>query len=309
MIRKSMKTPLKTYIKNTWECIKYPFIYPRNRWDDKYHANVLSDKLYELNKQSSMLVGVSISLERNADDLEKKYYHIYAKDDKFNFEAFLTPIDASTTIDKGFNILNICNENSTVTHNLNDQIGRSDKFEILGISIGEHLNSPYIKVHVKLKDETDTTNYGFPYYNARLITDAKIRKKYEFWNWVDKKILDKIFIFPKYTEWDALKGYKGWYNTFGKDLLKELRKQLVKDKLLYKFRIRDIKEKWGVLEIYTNYRTEGVGQILDKYKSLSRKTCIYCGKQAIYCTKGWVRYICEDCLSKVNNNKGYTKIK
>lgn len=303
-----MKTSLITYIKNTWECIKYPFLYPRNRWDDKYHANILSNKLYELNKQSSMLVGVSISLERNTDDLEKTYYHCYVKDDKFNFEAYLTPIEASTTRDRGFNILNICNKNSEITHNLNSQIGIPDKFEILGISIGEHLNSPYIKVHVKLKDETDTTNYGFPYYNARLIIDAKIRKKYEFWNWVDKNILDRIFIFPKYTEWDSLKGYKGWYKTFGSDLLKELRKQLVKDKLLYKFRIRDIKEKWGVLEVYTNYRTEGIAQILDKYKSLSRKTCIYCGKPATYCTKGWVRYICEDCLNKINN-KGYTKIK
>lgn len=298
-----MKTPLKTYIKNSWMCIKYPFLYPRNRWDDKYHANVLSNKLYELNKQSSILVGVSISLERNTDDSEQKY-HLYGNYDNNRFEAYLT----SSYEDSGYDILNICNKNCVIKHNLKNQLGGSDKFEILGISIGEHLNSTYIKVHIKLKDETDTTNYGFPYYNARLITDAKIHKKYKFWNWVDKKILDKIFIFPKYTEWDALKGYKGWYKTFGDDLLKELRKQLVKDKLLYKFRIRDIKEKWGVLEIYTNYRTDGVGKILDKYKSLSRKTCIYCGKPATYCTKGWVRHICEDCLNKANN-KGYTKIK
>lgn len=297
-----MKTPLKTYIKNTWECIRYPFLYPRNRWDDKYHANVLSNKLYELNKQSSMSVGVSISLERNTDGLEQKY-HWYGRYDNIRFEAYLT----SSSEDSGYDTLNICNENCVIKHNLNNQIGRPDKFEVLGISINEHLNNPYIKVHVKLKDETDTTNYGFPYYNVRLITDAKIRKKYEFWNWVDKKILDKIFIFPKYTEWDALKGYKGWYKTFGKDLLKELRKQLVKDGLLYKFRIRDIKEKCGVLEIYTNYRTEGVGKILDKYTALSRKTCIYCGKPAEYCTKGWVRYICEDCLNKENNNKRYTE--
>lgn len=297
-----MKTPLKTYIKNTWECIRYPFLYPRNRWDDKYHANVLSNKLYELNKQSSMSVGVSISLERNTDGLEQKY-HWYGRYDNIRFEAYLT----SSSEDSGYDTLNICNENCVIKHNLNNQIGIPDKFEVLGISINEHLNNPYIKVHVKLKDETDTTNYGFPYYNVRLITDAKIRKKYEFWNWVDKKILDKIFIFPKYTEWDALKGYKGWYKTFGKDLLKELRKQLVKDGLLYKFRIRDIKEKCGVLEIYTNYRTEGVGKILDKYTALSRKTCIYCGKPAEYCTKGWVRYICEDCLNKENNNKRYTE--
>lgn len=301
-----MKTSLKTYIKNTWECIKYPFLYPRNRWDDKYHANVLSNKLYELNKQSSMLVGVSISLERNTDDSEQIYLG-YVKDKIFEFEAYLSKPEICSSGNWNFSILNICNKNGVIKHNLNNQIGIPDKFEVLGISIDEHLNSPYIKVHVKLKDETDTTNYGFPYYNCRLITDAKIRKKYEFWNWVDKNILDRIFIFPKYTEWDALKGYKGWYKTFGKDLLKELRKQLVKDGLLYKFRIRDIKEKWGVLEIYTNYRTEGVGKILDKYTALSRKTCIYCGKPAEYCTKGWVRYICEDCLNKLNNNKGYTE--
>lgn len=289
-----MAVNFKTYIKNSWMCIKYPFLYPRNRWDDKYHANVLSNKLYELNKQSSMLVVVSISLERNTDDSNQKY-HLYGKYDKNNFEAYLT----NSSKDSGYDTLNMCNKNGIIKHNLNEQIGRPDKFEVLGISVDEHLKSPYIKVHVKLKDETDTTNYGFPYYNTRLITDAKIHKKYKFWNWVDKNILDNIFIFPKYTEWDALKKYYGWYKTFGKDLLKELRKQLVKDKLLYKFRIRDIKEKWGVLEIYTNYRTEGVYQILDKYRSLSRKTCIYCGKPATYCTKGWIRYICEDCLNKL----------
>lgn len=305
-----MKTSLKTYIKNTWMCIKYPFLYPRNRWDDKYHANVLSNKLYELDKQSSILIGVSISLERNTDNSEQKYYrYVFGKDDKYNFEAYLTKIETSTTEDRGFDILNVCNENSVITHNLNDQLGRSDKFEVLGISLCEHLNHPYIKVHINLKDETDTTNYGFPYYTTKLITDTKIRKKYKFWDWVDKNILDRIFIFPKYTEWDALKGYEGWYKVFGKDLLKELRKQLVRDKLLYKFRIRDIKEKWGVLEIYTNYRTEGIIQLLDKYRALSRKTCIYCGKPAEYCTKGWIRHICKDCVSTENNNKGYTKIK
>lgn len=302
-----MKTPLKTYIKNTWECIKYPFLYPRNRWDDKYHANVLSDKLYELNKKSSMLVGVSISLERNTDYSEKKY-HGYAKDDKFNFEVRLLKIGTSDINYSGFHILSVYNKNGVITHYINDQLGNSDKFDVLGISLEEPFGHPYIIVHVKLKDETDTTNYGFSSHNIKLITDTKTHKKYKFWNWVDKKILDRIFIFPRFTEWDALKGYKGWYNVFGEDLLKELKKQLIKDKLLYKFRIRDIKEKWGVLEIYTNYQTEGVERILDKYRSLSRKTCIYCGKPATYCTKGWVRHICEDCLSKINS-KGYTKIK
>lgn len=298
-----MKTSLKTYIKNTLLCIKYPFLYPRNRWDDKYHPNLLCDKLYELDKQSSMLVGVSISLERDA--IPECYGHV--RDAQLGIEVYLTEIITSSGGTRGINILNIVNENSAVTHNLNDQLGRPDKFEVIGISIEEHLKLKYIKVHVRLKDETDKTNYGFPYYTARLITDAKARKKFEFWNWVDKKVLDKIFIFPHRTEWDALKPYEGWYNTFGKDLLDELRKQLVKEGLLYKFRIRDIKEKWGVLEIYSNYRTDGIVQILDKYRSLSKRTCVYCGKPVEYCTKGWIRYLCGDCINK-SNNKGYTKV-
>ena len=308
-----MKTSLKTYIKNTIKCLKYPFLYPRNRWDDKYHANILSDKLYELDKQSSMLVGVSISLERNTDNSEQKYYrYVFGKDDKFNFEAYLTKIETSTTEDRGFDILNVCNGNSVITHNLNDQLGRSDKFEVLGISICEHLNRPYIKVHVKLKDETDTINYGFPYYTTRLITDTKIRKKYEFWKWVDKNILDRIFIFPRYTEWDALKGYKGWYKAFGQELLDEIYHQLKKEGNLYKFRIHDIKEKFGVLEIYTNRISNEVNNIISKYRKLSWDTCITCGNKSEVYTTSWISPYCNNCINKLErkpNVKPISKFK
>ena len=38
----------------------------------------------------------------------------------------------------------------------------------------------------------------------------------------------------------------GWKKAFGKQLCKDLRKALIKDKNLYKFRFSDIKEKYGV---------------------------------------------------------------
>ena len=31
-----MKTNFKQILKNTWLCIKYPFLYPRNRFTDEH---------------------------------------------------------------------------------------------------------------------------------------------------------------------------------------------------------------------------------------------------------------------------------
>ena len=122
-------------------------------------------------------------------------------------------------------------------------------------------------------------------------------------------ILQILHCIPTYNEWDAVE--PGWNKAFGKQYLKELRQQLIKDKMLYSFRITQIKEKWGRLQLYCYKASEDVYKIIDKYENLSWDYCIKCGKPAKYISKGWISPYCEDCVNKDDkeryiNKKEYT---
>lgn len=122
-------------------------------------------------------------------------------------------------------------------------------------------------------------------------------------------ILQILHCIPTYNEWDAVE--PGWNKAFGKQYLKELKQQLIKDKMLYSFRITQIKEKWGRLQLYCYKASEDVYKIIDKYENLSWDYCIKCGKPAKYISKGWISPYCEDCVNKDDkeryiNKKEYT---
>lgn len=135
----------------------------------------------------------------------------------------------------------------------------------------------------------------------------------DYWtNWWAKPICKCITFFhdyilqifhciPTYIEWDAVE--PGWNKAFGKQYLEDLKKQLKKDKMLYSWRIMDIKEKWGCLNLYCNYGSEELYNIISKYESLSWDTCIKCGKPATHTSKGWISPYCEDCVNKDDKYK------
>lgn len=104
-----------------------------------------------------------------------------------------------------------------------------------------------------------------------------------------------IHCIPTYTEWDAMDDMPGWKKAFGKQYLKELKKQLKKDHYLYQFRITDIKEKYGTLRLYCNGASDEVYKIIDKYENLSYETCIECGRKADVITDGYVLPYCLHC--------------
>ena len=87
--------------------------------------------------------------------------------------------------------------------------------------------------------------------------------------------------------------------------MKDIDQQLRKDKLRYKWRITDIKEKWGSLQIYCNYGSHELYELLDKYENISYHTCINCGKSAKYLSNGWICPYCED---HYDPKDGYTAI-
>lgn len=123
---------------------------------------------------------------------------------------------------------------------------------------------------------------------------------YQIGNFIYNYPMQWIHCIPTYTEWDAMDGMPGWKKAFGKQYLKELKKQLKKDRYLYQFRITDIKEKYGTLRLYCNGASDEVYKIIDKYENLSYETCIECGKPAKIITDGYILPYCLHCYNEKN---------
>ena len=90
----------------------------------------------------------------------------------------------------------------------------------------------------------------------------------------------------------------GWRKAFGIKLCKELKRELKKHKFLKKYRITQIKEKFGALRWYDAGNTDNGYKILSKYGQLSQETCIRCGKPATKIRCGYISPYCDDCISE-----------
>ena len=101
-------------------------------------------------------------------------------------------------------------------------------------------------------------------------------------------------LIPQWTQLDSMP--KGWRDAFGIQMCKDIKKELKKHRgLLRKYRIVQIKEKFGGLRWYSSWSTKELDDIIDKYEKLSFKTCIQCGKPAEYISAGWICPFCSDC--------------
>ena len=93
----------------------------------------------------------------------------------------------------------------------------------------------------------------------------------------------------------------GWAAAFGWQMLCEIKEQLIKENFLDKYRITQIKEKYGSLRWYDRVSSQALTNIIIKYCRLSSRICIHCGKVAKYETRGWVECLCEDCFKGCNS--------
>lgn len=222
-------------VKSTILCIRYPFLYPRNRFTGKHYNNW---RLIEKHRE-----------------IYKKYHVFVAKEGAY---------------EKYKNI----------------QIIQSD-------SVGERFKTVWF-----LKKVTDSGWCEF-WRNPFAMFYVKIIDFFHDY------VLQLLHCIPTYTELDALK-YEapGWYKAFGMKLCKELKNQLIKDKLLYKFRITQWKEKYARMELYCEYASEEVYKIIDKYSNISEETCIYCGEPAVYVTSvySYALPYCKKCYEKSGKN-------
>lgn len=266
-------------LESCWLCMRFPFLYPRNRFSGRHQVSALmgiTSKLYQNSVQSVSITG----------ELEKEKKNLYHKT--------LTFLDIKVIL-VGDEKLIISNKTDAKEQDLKFIKWQDDRFEILGIDlVFSFLGVPVIKVIVQPKDKNDKTNYGFGWKTVKLITNKRKNFWYKVIKWFDSEILDRILFIPTWNELDAMPA--GWRKAFGIQMCKDIKTQLKKDHYLYKYRITQIKEKFGELCWYDVGGSKELHNITQKYEALSYKTCIECGKPATKISGGWISPYCDDCF-------------
>lgn len=122
--------------------------------------------------------------------------------------------------------------------------------------------------------------------------------------WTDKVPEDYDY---SYTELDSMPD--GWRKAFGEQMCEEIREELVRVDYLDKYRITQIKEKYGTLRWYDFGCTERMlREIIPKYEHLSARICIRCGNPATKVSTGWISPYCDACASNIGKYERFIPI-
>lgn len=122
----------------------------------------------------------------------------------------------------------------------------------------------------------------YPFLECRNVwTDTKINTSYDI-TWLDDLPI-------------------GWRRRFGKAICEDLKTLFKKSKTkgyIKKYRLHQIKEKYGQLRWYDNGVPDDIyddyNRLIDKYTKLSEITCIMCGKKGeIDTTQFWLYPVCK----------------
>ena len=99
----------------------------------------------------------------------------------------------------------------------------------------------------------------------------------------------------------------GWKTAFGERLCDEITEILKEYNYLDKYRVVQVKEKFGQLRWYDNGSPDGayekINDVLAKYEHLSERTCVMCGKPATKISTGWISPYCDECAAKLKKTK------
>lgn len=150
-------------------------------------------------------------------------------------------------------------------------------------------------------------------YKLKIVKYKTLGTYYTYWTnwwaeilyhiiiWYHDVFLQIFHCIPTYTELDAMP--KGWRRAFGIQMCKEIKHALIKvggRKALYKYRITQIKEKYGELRWYDENSCVDIVKIIQKYEYISARTCINCGDLATGYTpyEYWKSPYCDNCKPK-----------
>lgn len=119
--------------------------------------------------------------------------------------------------------------------------------------------------------------------------------------WTDEKVKDYDYEFTLLDEMPV-----GWHLRFGLQMCEEINNLLKEVDYVDKYRILQIKEKYGSLRWYSGRVPESISarheEIIEKYTNLSMYTCIICGAPATVVTTGWIEPFCSDCVNGYDLN-------
>lgn len=275
-------------IYSTLLCIKYPFLYPRNRWTDK-HYNCW--KIIEYHRENYGKAYHLISLQITDKEVNSEEQTEYYKFLDTKKETYLR------TDYSGDELVIYLGRNKGTIEKIIKKIKLGSKIYDSSWISGKNVLVLKVNSVEELKEI-----YNGDFNCIRLTINQILAFKIKILDWIEKYPLQIIHFPTYYTELDSMD--KGWREAFGMNFCKDLKKALIRTggyKLLFGFRILQIKEKYGRLEVYCIGYNDEINKVISKYSKLSEKTCIRCGKQATWISKGWISPYCDDCVpDKIN---------
>lgn len=275
-------------IYSTLLCIKYPFLYPRNRWTDK-HYNCW--KIIEYHRENYGKAYRLISLQITDKEVNSEEQTEYYKFLDTKKETYLR------TDYSGDELVIYLGRNKGTIEKIIKKIKLGSKIYDSSWVSGKNVLVLKVNSVEELKEI-----YNGNFNCIRLTINQILAFKIKILDWIEKYPLQIIHFPTYYTELDSMD--KGWKDAFGMNFCKDLRKALIRTggyKLLFRFRILQIKEKYGRLEVYCMGYNDEIDKVISKYSKLSEKTCIRCGKPATWISKGWISPYCDDCVpDKIN---------
>ena len=272
---------LKKTIESTILCIRFPFLYPRNRFTGLHYNNW---RIIEFHRKWWKLTGDTFFLKIVKEKEPLISYgnindHIYTLRVKGDY-------------------LQVCNEHGRPWISI--PISNYGKGHIVkcGWRKTEKSFEPVLIVGEDWEDAENVNHF------IEVIHAKWLRRWIQFLDWINDWPLQLFHCIPSHTELDAMD--TGWRKAFGIQICKEIRAALLKHgwKVLFKYRIMQIKEKWGELCWYDSYAPKEVFDIIRKYENISRHTCIDCGAPATKMSTGWICPYCDNCIG----DREYTEI-
>lgn len=106
----------------------------------------------------------------------------------------------------------------------------------------------------------------------------------------------------------------GWRFAFGDMMCEEIDALLRRANFVKKYRIVEVKEKYGGLRWYDNGVPESIHEemshVISKYECISECCCIVCGKPDVKMTNaGWLEPLCKPCYERcVNSTRTYEEV-
>ena len=297
-------------IYSSYMCIKYPFLYPRNRFTG-LHYNYWRIIDYHRNNYTDAVITYQISFDDNilSAVLYDSVGHIdvHGKEMRAKYDV----ISRRLIITYGGKLMNSIDMRkyfiSGMPQDFKIYMSYSPKSSHVNIKLliaPKHDQKVVYSIDEPTNFNNIVLNDGECHFYTGII-NKPLYWKIMILDWIHDYPLQWLHFIPTYNEYDAME--PGWKKAFGKEMLNEIKAELKRVNYLYKYRIFDIKEKYGSLRWEDCGYPVGstIGKIVWKYEKMSYDYCIHCGKPTKWVTRGWITYICDECAHTTRRDGTY----